>query len=94
MAIIKEGYDGKETQIRVDGRDSGGIAELWIEQKGLSIIKTGKGAEATYRKGKLQDLKDGELFLPDNETLAYMTIQEAIALRDELNVAIKEMAGV
>lgn len=99
--VIKDGYGGKSTEIRVSACESRRIqgqptpmAELWIEQKGLSLIKSGKGVDATYRKGKLADLKEGELYLPDNETLAYITIDEAIMLRDELNEAIKEMAGL
>lgn len=79
MAVIKEGYSGKTTEIRVNGQDPsrGGFAELWIEQEGAPSYTA-----------------DGQVSLGHSETLAYITIQEAIALRDELNVAIKEMAGV
>lgn len=31
---IKEGYNGKETNIRIDSRDNGTI-ELWIEHTGM-----------------------------------------------------------
>lgn len=97
---IKQGYDGKPTHLKFSARegDSCGFrkyrtADFWIEQEGLSLIKTSKGAKATYRKGKLEDLKECELYLPDNETLAYITLDEVLALRDELNGLIQEMVA-
>lgn len=91
MATIKEGYDGKETRLTVVPRDDHRNIELWIEQFGLPRILGKKGVT---RIGKLEDLKEGENYQPSTETMAYMTINEAIALRDELNDAIREAAGL
>ena len=35
---IKEGYNSKETTIRINGNSNGSI-ELWIEQTGLPEVK-------------------------------------------------------
>jgi hypothetical protein len=37
---IKEGFNGKETRIRIYGKKDDRIAELWIEQTGLSEKET------------------------------------------------------
>jgi hypothetical protein len=80
MATITDGYNGQATEIRVAARGTD-AAELWIEQDGLPKYSTNaEGVTTQIDRGV--------------ETLAYITIQEAITLRDELNVAIKEMAGL
>lgn len=74
------GYNGKPTEIRVSANDHG-TAEVWIDLQGLP--KYSQNAVGTVH----------ELGL-GVETLSYMTITEAIALRNELNEAIKGMAGL
>lgn len=90
MVTIKDGYNGEKTEVIVthqDGRDTIG---LWIELGIPRIL----GAKGKTRIDTLKNLKDGETYEPSTETLSYMTITEAIALRNELNQAIKEAAGL
>lgn len=82
MATIKEGFDGKPLEIRVSARDDGGV-EVWVEQfDGFKYSEHDDGStprdDPSYR----------------TETLAYATLEEVIKLRNELNTAIKEAAGV
>lgn len=101
MATIKEGYGGKPTYISVD-TSAGGDMTI-----GLNIDQKGVTTKYTYPKrvpieGLIEVDQNGKRYVKTNqtittdgkETLAYMTLVEAISLRDELNVAIKEMAGV
>jgi len=57
MAKIKEGYNGKELELRFSGRRNGN-AELWIEQHGLPE----EGNMIRYRETlsyiSLQELQD------------------------------------
>jgi hypothetical protein len=79
MVAIKQGYGGGQVEIRINpGAHSD--AELWIEQVGHP---------------KYSENAAGEIRLVGHsETLSYMTLQEVIALRDELNSTIKEMTGI
>lgn len=78
---ILDGYGSKPTTIRIDGRVNSTnsrrhmIAELWIDQLGASHLSKGK-----------QTIEVEGL-----ETLAYMTLEEVIELRDECNSAIQGM---
>lgn len=83
MATIKEGYDGQPLEIKVYARPDDRKTELWI----------GQFDEWKYKE-RDDDYIDENKANYRTETLAFITIQEAIALRDELNVAIKEMAGL
>lgn len=106
MTTIKAGYGSKPTEIRVNARDDG-KAELWIEQEGTQHWLLGASLEPTISGEKyedftvVQDEKGNRFVKGENlrhvigqETLAYITIEEAIALRDELNEAIRTMAGL
>lgn len=64
---IKAGFNGKELEIRVNGK------ELWLVQTGLPLVD----GNEKYK-----------------ETLSYVTINELIELRNEINEAIKELAGL
>lgn len=78
MATIANGYGNKPTHITLDTSD--GIARLNIEQMGL--LPSG------------MDVTSGSIHDSHSETMAYTNIQELISLRDEINKAIKELAGV
>ncbi len=52
--IIKNGYNDKETRIRISGSDNGRVAEIWIEQTGLS----GKETLSYMNLDELLDLKE------------------------------------
>lgn len=91
MATIKAGYDNKPTHITVSTGEHDGKAAVWIEQFGLPRIL---GKHGVVRMGTLTGLKDGENYQPSTETLGYAEIGELIALRNEINEAIKELAGV
>jgi hypothetical protein len=67
MAKIKEGFNGKELEIKINGK------ELWLIQNGLPLVD----GNEKYK-----------------ETLSYVTINELIELRNEINEAIKELAGL
>lgn len=71
--IIKEGYNGEETIIRIYARTDMDkrIAEVWIDQ----YHQPNEGSIDEYRK----------------ETLAYVTLDELLALKDEINKAIQEL---
>ena len=62
---IKEGFNGKETRIRIYGKKEGRTAELWIEQTGLN----------------------------EKETLSYMSVDELLDLKDEVEIALKEITN-
>lgn len=79
MATIKEGFAGEPFEIRVNASE--GRAEIWTDMRiDFTRIETAYGVEGT--KAIRQ------------EYLHYGTITELIELRDEINRAIKEMAGV
>lgn len=82
MTVIKEGYSGKPLEIKVYARE-GGMAELWTEMF--------DGVKRSEFEVPNDDL-DSDKFR--TEVLHYATLSELIELRDELNVAIKELAGV
>lgn len=70
----------------------------------MAVIDKGYGGQTTEVRVSARDSgTNGELWIeqkdrsnPDmrSETLAYITINEAIELRDELNQAIARMAGL
>lgn len=88
MTMIKNGYGDKPTHIKFEtsaGFDTSAGGEmtigLWIEQDGLpKYSENSRGAVSRIGEGV--------------DTLAYMTINEAITLRTELNAALKEVLGV
>lgn len=77
MSEIKQGYDGKLTQIRIakygTGKDR--KAEVWIEQEGVREV-----------------LLDGT-DVGHSETLAYASLDELLALRDEINGVIQDLVA-
>lgn len=79
MATIKDGYGGQPLEIRVSTGDHEGKASIWIEMVN------------EYKHHTLGG--DGEENMM-HETLHYADIGELIALRDEINKAITELAGV
>lgn len=74
MTKIKEGFGGKELEIRIL-TDRNDLASIWTEQ--------------FIDKERLKLATNGR-----QEQLHYATITELIELRDEINNAIKELAGV
>lgn len=80
MATISQGYGGKPTYIKVCAGDDGHrMGYIWLEQKGIETIQ--------------RPIEKGQKIIP-YETLAYATIEEVIALRDECNETIKQLAGL
>ena len=63
---IKTGFNDKETRIRIYGKKNDRIAELWIEQTGLS----------------------------EKETLSYVSIEELLDLKNEIETALKEIINL
>ena len=84
MAVFKLGYDRKPLHIRVEARDGvRATAELWVEQfDGVKYTEYGSEGE---------DRGDPKF---RTETLAYVSIDELLQLRDEINETLKEMIGV
>jgi hypothetical protein len=107
MSVIKQGYDGKLTRITVSAREAdefGRKAELWIKQDGLQHWLLGKSLNPIVKNKKyepmevVQDHKgnrfvNGEKIMKvdGQETLAYITLEELLNLRDEINTAIQEL---
>ena len=69
------------------------------------VIKEGFNSKPTHIKIYARENQNAEVWLDQNglkdqdpsryyETLAYATLEEIIALRDECNEVIKQMAGV
>lgn len=106
--IIKEGYGGKPTEIKVYARNEDGQrkAELWLDQTGVKRLlkniqmKTVRNPSAKdlrefkiledrggvkYKRSEVISEVDGE------ETLAYITLEELLELRDEINGVIQEL---
>ncbi len=85
MAVIKEGYNSKPLEIKVYA-NSGRMAEVWTEMF--------DGTKATQSMGINAEGYDPDDSNLRTEVLHYATITELIELRDEINIAIKELAGV
>lgn len=103
---IEKGYNSKPTHIKINPREEGG-AELWIKQEGTVewlLGATTKKAVEDYKYRDFEVVQDqygnrlvfGEVITEytGRETLSYMTIEELIALRDECNAVIRELAGL
>lgn len=103
---IKEGYGGKSTHIKVHARNEDGQrkAEVWIEQEGVQHWLLGatmrKAAEGkTYKDFTVLQDQNGDRFvqgeaitkIQGQETLAYVTLDELLTLRDELSAVIQEL---
>lgn len=71
MATIKDGYNGKELEIKLAGR-SGSCIELWIVQEGLP-----EEIGTKYR-----------------ETLSYISLEELVSLKREIEKAIMDYVGI
>lgn len=69
--IIKEGYNGKELRIRINGRRNEKKAEIWLIQEGLP------DESDRYR-----------------ETLSYISLDELLELKQEIESAINAMFGI
>lgn len=92
MAEIKLGYDNKLTELRVQPT-SGVNLELRIKQKGLIQITGGRVKRSTIKAdGKILDEHD-DLEVGESETLAYMTLNEAVSLIFELQDAVREIVS-
>lgn len=91
MAVIKNGYGSKKTQIRIgfSTENGGGKAEVWIEQEGVPRFVASQLGGAYHPSDNAYEKIDSH-----SETLAYAELTELIELRDELNEVIKKMAGV
>lgn len=87
MATVQQGFGGKPTRIRVSARDTRDYkAEIWIEQEGVRRY-------APYVRGG-GDNRTTDQFVEisgGSETLAYATLNELLALRDECNAVIQEL---
>lgn len=85
MATIEEGFASQPFEIKVsaDGSYSGNVAEVWTEMFD------------DFKKSELE-VEGDEIENPKFRTqvLHYATITELIQLRNEINTAIKELAGV
>lgn len=83
MATIQNGYGDEVLSITFDTH-TGGSTTI-----GLNIDQFDGWK---YSETQISDDQPKSLFRA--ETLAYMTLTEAIELRNELNTAIKEVAGL
>lgn len=80
---IKEGYDGKKTEIKIYARTDCKTrkAELWLEQEGVKTYFTSRATK---------NIEESE---SHSETLHYITLEELLALRDECNAVIQELVA-
>lgn len=103
---IKEGFNGKDTHIKVYPRMSEGVrmAEVWLDQEGVKRTLVGTKlvpASPTKKYKEFEVLLDetGNRVVREqtisevygHETLAYATLDELLALRDEINNVIQEL---
>lgn len=82
MARFKEGYCSKPLEIKVYARDDG-VCELWTEMF--------DGTKASDYQVDGDDLNSDKF---RTEVLHYVTLTELVELRDEINQAIRKLAGV
>lgn len=103
---IKDGYNSKPTRINISARTDTDErkAELWVEQEGTehwllgaTLSKVGD-VEHYPDFTVVQDEKGNRLVrgeeitkISGQETLAYITLDELLQLRDECNKAIQEL---
>jgi hypothetical protein len=80
---VSDGYNTDPTEIRIETSNHQRTAELWIEQWGLPryMVREVDGEEVWERT-------DGH-----SETLACITLDELMDLRDEINAAIQEIVA-
>lgn len=108
---IKEGFDSKETEIRVRPRNEDGQrqAEVWIKQPGLKIPRertelipikeySKKQPDKAYKDMRVVADQTGDKFVmekstteTESETLSYITLNELLDLRDEINAVLQEI---
>lgn len=79
---IQDGYDNKPTQIKFEPNSERGIIGVWIKQEGLS------GLRRDNKTGQITTHKTAE------ETLAYMTMDEAFELFKELRIAFQNVMSM
>jgi hypothetical protein len=104
MSVIKKGYADKPTYIKIYARPGERSAELWIEQEGVQSWLLGRTLKQVEKGEKYKDFTvvqddkgnrfvQGEAItkIDGQETLAYMTLEELLHLRDECNVVIQEL---
>lgn len=88
MSEVKNGYNSQPTRLKFSARDSGRLAEMTIEQEGVERyaphIVGGGDNRNTNKFVKI----DGY-----SETLAYITLEELLDLRDEINSVIQELVA-
>lgn len=89
MTEIKAGYNDQATSIRIYGRRNGS-AELWINQRGLPD----EIAIKNYKEESGDKIEIPGLLTRYKETLSYITINELIQLKNEIEEAIKVIAGI
>lgn len=90
--IVQAGYDNKPTHIRIyaSSPSSERVANLWIEQEGL--VEKNKVFVASAKNGRVKNTAT-ETYVGHSGTLAYMTLDELLALRDECNQVIQELVA-
>lgn len=96
MVTIEQGFNGKQTKISIvkaDGHKH--MADVTIEQFGLPRI-LGEGGVTRVGVGAkgLKDLKNGETWVPSTTTAHYVSVEELLALRDEINQVLKEILNI
>lgn len=85
--VIKDGYNSKPTHINIT--DHGNRkAEFWIEQEGIKVMQ--QGYQVTSIKGKIPKTQTVTQLVP-YETLSYITLDELLDLRYDINKAIQEI---
>lgn len=81
MTVIKNGFGGEILDIRVYAVEDSDRAEIWTDMRidlGRAIVEQNSMDKETVRQ----------------EYLHYASLEELIKLRNEINTAIKEMAGL
>jgi len=82
MTIIKDGFGGQPLEITVDVSEGHSAAEVWIDTK----VDPTRITATINANGEGNGVRQ--------EYLHYATITELITLRDEINRAIKGLAGL
>lgn len=103
---VQDGFNRKPTHIKIYARNEDGQrkAELWLEQTGVEHWLLGRTTQRaiegkTYKDFEVLQDEKGDRFVQGEaitkvegqETLAYMTLDELLELKDELNDVIKEL---
>lgn len=97
MSDVKNGYNSKPTSLKFSKREPYRLgdkmvrsAELWIEQEGVERVSHGM---TTYMRKGVPFKRKTTKVIGHSETLAYITLEELLNLRDEITGVIQELVA-